>query len=81
VYLKGKRHGFAPHALPPDSVRHQLRRVIPMWLPAVLVGCFGVLAFFGLRFYMGHETQKQLAAYNDVVQMPERTAHITITLP
>lgn len=81
VYLKGKRNGFAPRALPPDSVRHQLRRVIPMWLPAMLVGCFGVLAFFGLRFYMGHETEKQLAAYNDVVQMPERTAHITITLP
>lgn len=81
VYFKGKRHGFAPHALPPDSVRHQLRRVIPMWLPAMLVGCFGVVTFFGLRFYMDHETQKKLAAYNDVVQMPERTAHITITLP
>lgn len=81
VYLKGKRHGFAPHALPPDSVRHQLRRVVPMWLPAVLVAGFGILAFIGLRTYMGHQTEKQLAAYNDVVQMPERTAHITITLP
>ncbi|WP_332840093.1 type IVB secretion system protein IcmH/DotU [Stenotrophomonas sp. Iso1] len=81
VYLKGKRHGFAPHALPPDSFRHQLRRVIPMWLPAALVGCFGVLAFFGLRMYMGHETQSQMAAFNDVVQLPERTAHVTITLP
>ncbi|HEL2977820.1 TPA: type IVB secretion system protein IcmH/DotU [Stenotrophomonas maltophilia] len=81
VYLKGKRHGFAPHALPPDNVRHSLRRVVPLWLPAVVVGCFGIVAFFGMRTYLGHETQQQLAAYNDVVQMPERTAHITITLP
>ncbi|WP_449466698.1 type IVB secretion system protein IcmH/DotU [Stenotrophomonas humi] len=81
VYLKGKRHGFAPHALPPDNIRHSLRRVIPLWLPAVVVGCFGAVAFFGLRLYMSHETNKQLAAYNNVVQMPERAAHITITLP
>lgn len=81
VYLKGKRHGFAPHALPPDNIRNQLRRVIPLWLPAAVVGCFGLLAFIGLRTYMGHDTRQQLAAYNNVVQMPERTAHITITLP
>ncbi|MHC1656954.1 type IVB secretion system protein IcmH/DotU [Stenotrophomonas riyadhensis] len=81
VYLKGKRHSFAPHALPPDNVRHSLRRVVPLWLPAVVVGCFGIVAFFGMRTYLGHETGQQLAAYNDVVQMPERTAHITITLP
>jgi type VI secretion system protein ImpK len=81
VYLKGKRYGFAPHALPPDNVRHSLRRVVPLWLPAVVVGCFGIVAFFGMRTYLGHETGQQLAAYNDVVQMPERTAHITITLP
>ncbi len=52
-----------------------------LWLPAVVVGCFGIVAFFGMRTYLGHETGQQLAAYNDVVQMPERTAHITITLP
>lgn len=81
TYLKGKRHGFAPHALPPDNIRHRLRRVVPMWLPAALVACFGLLSFFGLHTYLHHQTEKQLAAYNDVVQMPQRTAHITITLP
>jgi len=81
VYLKGKRHGFAPHARPPDHIRHSLRRVVPLWLPAALVAGFGVIGFFGLRFYLGHETQQRMAAYNDVVQMPQRTAHITITLP
>lgn len=81
TFLKGKRHGFAPHALPPDKVRNHLRRVVPLWMPAVLVGCVGVVAFFGMRLYLGHQTQQQLAAFNNVVQMPERTAHITITLP
>jgi len=81
VYLKGKRHGFAPHALPPDNVRHSLRRVVPLWMPAALVAGFGLIGFFGLRVYLGHETQQRMAAYNDVVQMPQRTAHITITLP
>jgi type VI secretion system protein ImpK len=50
-------------------------------MPAALVAGFGLLGFFGLRFYLGHETQQRMAAYNDVVQMPQRTAHITITLP
>lgn len=81
IYLKGSRHGFAPHALPPDNVRHSLRRVVPLWLPAVMVAGFGVLGFFGMRGYLGHQTDKQMAAYHDVVQMPQRTAHITITLP
>lgn len=81
VYLKGKRTGFAPHALPPDNVRHSLRRVVPLWLPAALVAVFGVLGFFGLRAYLAHQTERQLAAYNQVIQMPQRTAHITITLP
>lgn len=81
VYLRGKRTGFAPHALPPDNVRHELRRVVPLWLPAALVAGVGVLAFFGLRTYLSHQSERQLAAYNQVIQMPQRTAHITITLP
>lgn len=81
VYLKGKRHGFAPHWPPPDNVAHALRRVIPLWLPAVVVAAVGVLGYFGMRAWLGHQTEQQLAAYHQVVQMPERTAHITITLP
>lgn len=81
VYLKGKRTGFAPHWPPPDSVKHTLRRVVPLWLPAVLVAGFGLLGYLGLNAWFGHQTDQTLAAYNNVVQMPERTAHITITLP
>src|SRR5690606_1111580 len=81
VYLKGKRTGLAPHWPPPDHVAHTLRRVVPLWLPAVVVAAVGVLGYFGMRAWLGHQTEQQLAAYNHVVQMPERTAHITITLP
>lgn len=81
VYLKGKRTGFAPHWPPPDSVKHTLRRVVPLWLPAVLVVGFGLLGYLGLNAWFGHQTDQTLAAYDNVVQMPERTAHITITLP
>jgi len=81
VYLKGKRTGFAPHWPPPDNVAHTLRRVVPLWLPAVVVAVIGLLGYFGMRTWLGHQTEQQLAAYQNVVQMPERTAHITITLP
>lgn len=81
VYLKGKRTGFAPHWAPPDSVRHALRRVVPLWAPALLVAGAGLLGFIGFNAWFGHRTEQTLAAYQDVVQMPERTAHITITLP
>ncbi len=81
VYLKGKRAGFAPHWAPPDRVTHALRRVVPLWVPAALVAGIGVLGYAGLSTYLGRQTEQRLAAYHDVVQMPQRTAHITITLP
>ncbi|SMQ99335.1 transmembrane protein [Xanthomonas fragariae] len=55
--------------------------MVPLWLPAALVAGFGLLGFFGLRLSLDHQTEQRMAAYNQVVQMPQRTAHITITLP
>ncbi|AFT70463.1 putative transmembrane protein [Alloalcanivorax dieselolei B5] len=81
AYLKGQRSGFAPHWAPPDNVRHTLRRVVPLWLPLMFLAGFAVLAFFGLRLTLNQQTETSLAAYQNIVQMPERTAHITITLP
>ena len=81
IYLKGKRTGFAPHWPPPDQVRHRLRRVLPVWIPAVLVGGLGLLGWLGLNTWMGQRTEAQLAQYTDVVQLPQQSAHLTITLP
>lgn len=81
AYLKGKRSGFAPHALPPDRVAHVLRRIMPLWAPAAFLAGVGLLGFFGLNALLARHTDQELAGYKDVVQLPARTAHLTITLP
>lgn len=81
VYLKGKRTGFAPHWAPPDKVAHALRRVVPLWAPAAVLAVVGLLGYFGLDALLGGHTKQQLAGYHEVVQLPGRTAHLTITLP
>lgn len=81
TYLKGRRAAFAPHWLPPDRVTHALRRVVPLWAPAVVLAVVGLVGWFALGGVLAGETERELAAYEDVVRMPGRTAHLTITLP
>lgn len=81
VYLKGKRTGFAPHWAPPDRIAHALRRVTPLWAPAVVLAAVGLLGYFALSTLLGRHTEQQLAGYNEVVKLPARTAELTITLP
>jgi type VI secretion system protein ImpK len=80
-YIKGKRTGFAPHWLPPDRVAHALRQVVPLWAPAAVLAVVGLLGYLGLTAWLGRETDRQLAAHQDIVQLPQETARITITLP
>ncbi|MDR1075782.1 MAG: type IVB secretion system protein IcmH/DotU [Xanthomonadaceae bacterium] len=79
--LKGKRVGFAPYWPTPDNVAHALRRVVPLWAPALVLAVAGLLGYIVFSTLLGRQTDTQLAAYQDVVQLPARTAHITITLP
>lgn len=81
VYLKGRRTGFAPHWAPPDRVTHALRRVMPMWAPAAVMAVAALLGYLTLHTVLERGTARDLAAYEDVVQMPGATAHLTITLP
>lgn len=81
VYLKGKRTGFAPHWAPPDRIAHALRRVMPLWAPAAVLAVVGLGGYFGLGTLLARNTDQQLAAYHEVVQLPGRTAHLTVTLP
>ncbi|MFT4256660.1 MAG: type IVB secretion system protein IcmH/DotU [Pseudoxanthomonas sp.] len=80
-YIKGKRTGFAPYWLPPDQVAHALRRVMPLWAPAAVLAGVGLLGYVGLSTWLGRSTDRQLAAHQDIVQLPQATAHVTITLP
>lgn len=81
VYLKGKRTGFAPHWAPPDKIAHILRRVVPLWAPAVVLAAVGLVGYFVLDTMLHRDTDQKLAAYQDVVQLPGKTAHLTVTLP
>src|SRR5690606_26971892 len=81
TYLKGKRAAFSPHWLPPDRVSHALRRVMPLWAPAAVLTVVGLLGWLGLDRALAHDSQKTLAAYQEVVQMPGRPASVSITLP
>lgn len=81
TYIKGKRNGFAPHWLPPDRVAHALRRVVPLWAPVAVLAVVGLLGYLGLNAWLGRETDRQLAAHENIVQLPQETARITITLP
>ncbi|MFC3552418.1 type IVB secretion system protein IcmH/DotU [Lysobacter cavernae] len=81
AYLKGRRAGFAPHWAPPDKIAHALRRVVPLWAPAAAMAAVGVVGFLGLHALLDRSTDRQLARHHEVVQLPARTAHLTITLP
>lgn len=81
AYLKGRRAPFAPHWAPPDRIAHALRRVVPLWAPLALFAGVATLCYFGMSAMLARNTERQLAGYSDVVQMPARTAHLTITLP
>lgn len=81
VYLKGKRTGFAPHWPPPDKVAHVLRRTVPIWAAVAVLLVAGLVGYTTLRMALHKDTVQRLAAYHDLVQMPARTASLTITLP
>jgi type VI secretion system protein ImpK len=81
AHLKGRRPGFAPHAERPDQVMHKLRSDLPLWVLCSVFALISVLAYIGLRTSLSSHTEQQVSAYNDVVRMAPRQAHITITLP
>jgi type VI secretion system protein ImpK len=81
VHHKGKRAPFAPHWAIPDRVRHALRSEIPMWVIASTMALFGLIGFFGLRGWLGHETRQTLSAHQSIVQLAPRSANVHISLP
>lgn len=81
TYLKGRRAAFAPHWAPPDAVAHAIRRQAPMWLPVLAVAVLGVAGYLVLAHALSRDTHQAMAAHQDVVSVPPRTAQVTITLP
>jgi type VI secretion system protein ImpK len=81
AHLKGSRAAFAPHWAPPDQVTNRLKNEVPLWIIASVFALLGVLAFTGLRWQLSRSTERDLAAYQDVVKLAPQAAHVSITLP
>ena len=58
-----------------------MRRSVPLWATALVLAAVGLIGYLSLRTTLHGETERRMAAYHDLVQMPARTASLTITLP
>ncbi|MCC2972460.1 type IVB secretion system protein IcmH/DotU [Massilia sp. IC2-476] len=79
--MRGRTRGFAPHADRPDQVVNRLQSDLSLWVLGAVFMVAGLGAYLGFRTALAKETETQLAAYNDLVKLPPKAAHVTITLP
>lgn len=79
--MRGRTRGFAPHAERPDQVVNRLQSDLSLWVLGAVFMVAGLGAYLGFRTALSNETGTQLAAYNDLVKLPPKAAHVTITLP
>lgn len=79
--MRGRTRGFAPHAARPDQVVNRLRSDLSLWVLAAVFTLAGLGAYLGFRTVLGNESEVALAHYNDLVKLPPKAAHVTITLP
>lgn len=79
--MRGKNRGFAPHADRPDQIANKLRTDLSLWVLTSVFALAGLGAYLGFAGMLSSDTDKTLAAYNDLVKLPPRAAHVTITLP
>lgn len=79
--MRGRTRGFAPHAERPDQVVNRLQSDLSLWVLGAVFMVAGLGAYLGFRTALSKETQTQLASYNDLVKLPPKAAHVTITLP
>ncbi|MBZ2207339.1 type IVB secretion system protein IcmH/DotU [Massilia soli] len=79
--MRGKQRGFAPHADRPDQIANKLRTDLSLWVLTSVFALAGLGAYLGFNAMLSRDTDKTLAAYNDLVKLPPRAANVTITLP
>lgn len=79
--MRGRTRGFAPHAERPDQVINRLRSDLSLWVLAAVFTVAGLSAYLGFCTVLGNDTAHALAHYNDLVKLPPKAAHVTITLP
>jgi type VI secretion system protein ImpK len=79
--MRGKSRAFAPHAERPDQVAHKLGSDTSLWVMCGVFVLAGLGAYLGYRSALGHETDRAMVSYNDLIKLPPRSANVTITLP
>ncbi|SFB84567.1 type IVB secretion system protein IcmH/DotU [Massilia yuzhufengensis] len=79
--MRGRTRGFAPHAERPDQVVNRLQSDLSLWVLAAVFMVAGLGAYVGFRTALSNETGTAMAKYNDLVKLPPKAAHVTITLP
>ena len=79
--MRGKNRSFAPHVDRPDQVANKLRSDLSLWVSTAVFAFVGLTAYVGFRASLSHGTGTALASYNDLIKLPPRAAHVTITLP
>ncbi len=79
--MRGRTRGFAPHAERPDQVVNRLQSDLSLWVLGAVFMVAGLGAYLGFRTALSNETGTALAQYNDLVKLPPKAAHVTITLP
>ena len=81
AHIKGRKASFAPHWARPDSVAHELRRDLPLWVGVSVLALCGLGAFVSISAYGAKQTRESLEPYRDIVMLAPKVPHITITLP
>ena len=79
--MRGRARGFVPHAERPDQIANRLRSDLSLWVLAAVFTLAGLGAYLGFRTALARDTDATLAQYNDLVKLPPKAAHVTITLP
>jgi type VI secretion system protein ImpK len=79
--LRGRRAAFAPHWQAPDRIVNKLRAEVPLWVVGSAFALIALVGFLGLSSLLQRQTERDLQAYRDVIQMAPQAAHVTITLP
>lgn len=79
--LRGRRAAFAPHWQAPDRIAHKLRAEVPLWVVGAAFALIALVGYLGLAGLLSRQTERDLAAYQGVVQLAPQAAHVTITLP
>lgn len=79
--MKGKHHGFAPHAERPDHIVNRIRTELPLWVICSMFALLALGAYLGLDSLLADAVAENILGYSHVVKLAPRAPHLLISLP